>query len=219
MKYKAVFFDMDGLLLDTERIALKTFAESCKILNIEYDVSIYCQCIGTNNEKTREILVKNFGPEFSYDDFTELWFKKFKEETIDRPVSLKDGVGKLLEKLKSTSIPLAVATSTAYDEAVNKLKNVNLLDYFRFVIAGDQIKKCKPDPEIYLKAAKKIGAYPSQCLALEDSENGVKSAVSSGMTVIQVPDLVQPSKEILALDHLIFESLDDVCDKFDNLFM
>lgn len=218
LKYKAVIFDMDGLLLDTEQSALKTFMETCKIFNIGYDRSIYLQCIGTNEEKTREILCSIFGPGFSYEKFSEIWFQKFDMETLDRPVPFKKGAVKLLKKLEKICMPLAVATSTGHDDAVIKLKNSDIIDYFRFVIAGDQIEKCKPDPEIYLRAAEKLGVYPAQCLAFEDSENGVKSAVAAGMHVIQVPDLVQPSEEIKALGHAIFNSLNDVCDRFDELF-
>lgn len=219
LKYSAAIFDMDGLLLDSERIALKTFEETCEILNVEYDMSIYFKCIGTNNEKTREILVNGFGPAFSYEDFTELWFQKFEKESIDRPVPLKDGAERLLKKLKSISMPLSVATSTAHDDAVHKLRKANILDYFSFVVAGDQIENCKPDPEIYIKAASRLGEDTERCIAFEDSENGVKSAVASGMTVIQIPDLVQPSNEIKALGHLIFKSLNDVCDEFDTIFI
>ncbi len=218
LKYKAVIFDMDGLLLDTERIALDTFIETCKILDIECGISTYLQCIGTNEEKTKEILVRCFGPHFSYEKFSEIWFRKFNSKTLDDPVPLKSGVLRLLEKLKEVSVPCAVATSTAFGDAVKKLKRTDILNYFEFVIAGDQVEKCKPDPEIYNRAAEMLHMEPSECLVIEDSENGVRSAVAAGMTVIQIPDLVQPSSEIRGLGHMIFESLNEVCDRFDQLF-
>jgi beta-phosphoglucomutase-like phosphatase (HAD superfamily) len=85
-----------------------------------------------------------------------------------------------------------------------------LLDYFEIVIGGDQVERGKPDPDIYLKAASALSAAPSKCLALEDSTNGVKAAVAAGMTVVQIPDLVQPNEELLQLGHIVLSSLADV---------
>mgnify|MGYP000072935976 CR=1 FL=1 len=107
---------------------------------------------------------------------------------------------------------MAVATSTRTDRAKVKLSDSGILDYFDIIIGGDQVSNSKPDPEIYLKAASELSSEPSKCLAFEDSPNGVKSAVAAGLTVIQVPDLVQPDEDLLKMGHIVLGSLADVQD-------
>jgi HAD superfamily hydrolase (TIGR01509 family) len=210
MKFEAVIFDMDGLLLDTERIALQTFRETCANFGIEVDRKVYLKCIGTNDSKTKEILISGYGETFPYDDFERLWLEKYGIEAYEKPVPLKEGAEPLLESIKRACLPMAVATSTSHEKAVLKLGNAGILDYFKLIVAGDQIKKSKPDPEIYLKTAGRLGVSPERCLALEDSDNGVQSAHAAGMTVIQIPDLVEPSETTKALGHIIVRSLREV---------
>ncbi len=107
-------------------------------------------------------------------------------------------------------IKRAVVTSSCHADAARKLSNCGILNFFDFVLGGDQISRGKPDPEIYLTACLKLNENPSTCLALEDSDNGVRSAHSAGLTGIQIPDLKEPSKEIKALGHRILNSLTEV---------
>lgn len=218
MKYKAVIFDMDGLLLDTERIFLDAFKKTCKTLGLEFDMSLFVRLIGTNSVKTKELLINGFGEEFNYNNFRENWFGYVKDFLAHNPIPLKTGAISILIKIKETSLPLVVATSTAYNDAVKSLESTGIINYFKFVVAGDQVTKGKPDPEIYLKTAEKCDVRPAECIVFEDSENGVKSAHAAGMDVIQIPDLVDPSDELKALGHRIFDSLDDVCKSFGAIF-
>lgn len=110
-------------------------------------------------------------------------------------------------------MPAGVATSTAYDLARTKLTNAGIYDYFTFIVGGDQVFTSKPDPEIYLKAAQKHNVEPSQCIDFEDSGNGVLASYHAGISVIQVPDLVPPTKTLKSLGHRIVSSLHDI-----NLF-
>jgi len=116
----------------------------------------------------------------------------------------------LLEHVKRIQIPVAVATSTRSTHALDRLAKAGLLDYFEFVVGGDQVKNSKPNPEIYLTATEKLQCDPKNCLAFEDSENGVRAALGAGLRVIQVPDLVVPSAEVVALGHTILASLSEV---------
>lgn len=210
MRFDAVIFDMDGLLLDTEIIALETFEQTCQMLKIPMQRSVYNQCIGTNAAKTKEILLRGFGADFPFERVSELWNQKYQEEALAKPVPLKPGVMALFSKAAEIGIPMAIATSTAQDKARLKLRNAGIEAFFDVIVSGDQVRNSKPDPEIYLKAARMLGKDPCRCLALEDSDNGVKSAHQAGMFVIQIPDLIPPSPETRQLGHMILNSLYEV---------
>ena len=218
MKYKAAIFDMDGLLIDTERIFLDAFKKTSETLGFEFDMSLFIKLIGTNAVKTKEIMTKGFGNGFNYDLFRETWVRNVDDCLSLNPIPLKDGATEILEKIKEISIPMAVATSTRYSDAIKSLESTGIVHYFEFVMAGDQVTKGKPDPEIYLKAAQKLDAVPVECIVFEDSENGVKSAHAAGMDIIQIPDLLDPSDELKALGHRVFVSLVDVCRNFEKIF-
>jgi HAD superfamily hydrolase (TIGR01509 family) len=208
--FKAVVFDMDGLLLDTEMIALRAFKEACREQGLNPDLGVYYRCIGTTHARTREILQEGYGPNFPYDIISRTWNQKFTYQVENLPIPRKEGVDDLLKYLEQRAIRRVIVTSTRYPTAVKMLGNAGILGYFEFIIGGDQIQNGKPHPEIYLAACQKLGEIPSDCLALEDSENGVKSATAAGLVVIQVPDLVLPSAEFRSLGHMILRSLNDV---------
>ncbi|MFC2021066.1 HAD family hydrolase [Chloroflexota bacterium] len=210
MEYQAVIFDMDGLLIDSERIALSTFVEACRENKFEPDINVYNKCIGTTSYKTKEILLNGYGNEFPFETISELWEKKYHDEVLNKPVPLKTGVLSLLQHLEKEGVKKAVVTSTDQELALRKLTNAQIVPFFDFVLGGDQILHGKPNPEIYLTACRKLGEEPTNCLAFEDSDNGVLAAYEAGLTVIQVPDLVEPSEKVKALGHKIVKSLDEV---------
>jgi len=128
---------------------------------------------------------------------------------LNAPIPLKDGAAELLACLAELEIPVAVATSTESRRAMRKLEAVGILTHFKAIVGGDQVRNSKPHPDIYLRAAQILGVRPTKCLALEDSENGVRSAADA-VTVIQIPDIVQPSTALRSLGHTILQSLHDV---------
>jgi HAD superfamily hydrolase (TIGR01509 family) len=117
---------------------------------------------------------------------------------------------KLLQYLEIIGVKKVVVTSTAQQTALRWLKNTNILRFFYFVLGGDQVQNGKPHPEIYLTACRRLKVESANCLALEDSDNGVLSATNAGLVVIQIPDLIQPSTEVRALGHRIVKSLAEV---------
>ena len=212
--FEAVIFDMDGLLLDSERIALREFLATFRELSLEPDESLFYPLIGTNAELGQQILMQGLAGKIDDTIFTDVWNRRLVESLIDQPVPLKSGVVKICAQLKELGLPKAIATSTNTQRAKNKLEKVGILKEFEFVLGGDQVQHSKPHPEMYLTAARRLGVMPEDCLALEDSENGVRSAVAAGMTVVQVPDLVKPSESLKALGHIIVENLGEVLPYF-----
>ena len=205
-RINSVVFDMDGLLLDSERVVLEDFIDSCREFGFEPDVEVYYRCIGGNKARTREIMLEGYGPDFPYDAVNELWYSKAGK----KPMPLKPGAVDLLRFLDRRGMKKAVVTSSHRDWAVKILSDSGILPFFDFVLGGDQIHNSKPHPEIYLAACEKLGEAPADCLALEDSDNGALSASAAGLAVIQVPDLLQPSEAVRELGHRIVHSLVEV---------
>jgi len=211
---QAVIFDMDGLMIDTERIAWETFGDACRAFSRIPDFEVYVQLIGTSYKETRELLTAGHGHDFPYDDIHSAWNTLYLRTIKEEPIPLKKGLLQLLTLFKERHYKIAVATSTRRETALIKLKNAGLFDTFPNIVAGDEVINSKPAPEIYLKAAAMTGTDPSNCLVLEDSDPGVRAALAAGMQVIQVPDLRKPSAEVLLFGHPILTSLEEVIDIF-----
>ena len=208
--FKAVIFDMDGLLLDSEKLALKAFNSTCESYDLGDLSDLFKQCIGTNNVLGRSILQNGLEGLVDFEVFHQSWEALYLEATTAKPVPLKEGVVELLQHIQSLKIPMAVATSTKTTLAKDKLSHSELIHWFDVIIGGDQVAQSKPNPHIYLKASEALAVEASDCLALEDSANGVKAAVAAGMTVVQIPDLVQPNDELRQMGHIVLDSLLDV---------
>ena len=210
-RFDAVIFDMDGLLLDSERLALAAFLETCEALCLGDKSALFKRCIGRNALEGKKILQEGLGCEANYEEFDKIWAKSYKARTEQQAIPVKRGAKELLDYIRSFAIPTAVATSTETASAIDKLRRTSLLDYFDIIIGGDQVIKGKPQPDIYQHAVMKLGARCSHSLALEDSDNGVKSALAAGLTVIQIPDLIEPSKDFRRQGQIILPNLFEVC--------
>ncbi|MGD8171616.1 HAD family hydrolase [Vibrio sp. TRT 21S02] len=208
MKFKAAIFDMDGLLLDTERVCMRIFKKSCEVQNLPFYEDTYLSIIGRNSAGIDVILRNAYGDDL--DRLHDEWKQRYNSVVLHEAIPVKEGVVELLEWLKSQKIPMAVATSTQQDIALVKLKLAGLDKYFDSITTGCEVEHGKPDPEIYLLAASRLGIPAHQSLAFEDSNNGVRAAVAANMITFQIPDLVEPCKEVRALGHRILPSMKDV---------
>lgn len=208
MNYLAVIFDMDGLLLDTERVCMTIFKEACHIQNLPFHEEIYLSIIGRNAAGIEQIFRQAYGND--YDRLHQEWRTRYNKVVKHQAIPVKQGVIELLDWLKAHNLPMAVATSTEKSVAEKKLALAGLTTYFDNLTTGCEVRQGKPDPEIYQLAAHRLKISPQKCLAFEDSNNGVRSAVAAGMITYQIPDLVNPCDEIKAVGHHILPSLHTV---------
>ena len=201
---------MDGTLLDTERVAQQAFITTCSELAVTPRMDLLMRCVGAAEPIARGVIRDGYGPTLDVDAFFAAWSRNFTAVSAVTPAPLKAGVVALLGAVEELGLPMAVATSSRTAHAVEKLGRAGLLARFRAVIGADLVQRPKPDPEVYLKAAAELGVNPRACLALEDSEYGVRAAHAAGMTVIQVPDMTQPTADLRALGHIVLRSLEEV---------
>ncbi|MEH6451954.1 MAG: HAD family phosphatase [Psychromonas sp.] len=210
MNYQAAIFDMDGLLLDTERISQHTFQDACRHLSLPILNDVYLKIIGGNAQHVKHTITTGYGPDLDYDVLRAEWLKRYHAIVNFKAIPVKSGVINLLNWLQEQKTPLAVATSSDNKVALTKLKLAGLDGYFQQLSSGCEVANSKPHPEIFLLAATRLNVDPKQCLAFEDSTNGVLAATAAGMRVFQVPDLVMPCEQIISIGHSIENSLDDV---------
>lgn len=207
---EAVLFDMDGLLIDSERLSMQSFLESCEAFGLEDQSALFVQLIGSNEASLMAMLEQGIGQRVSVTDLRADWSRRYQAMIADGKVLLKPGVEVLLDWLAEQDIRMAVATSSAAPIAALKLTRTGIIKRFELIIGGDMVKHSKPHPEIYRMAASAVGVDVSGSLVLEDSANGVRAGVAAGCSVIQVPDLVPPEPELLALGHQVCDSLHEV---------
>ena len=190
-----VIFDLDGVLLDSERVAMGRWREAGELLGLPGIERVYIRCIGTTPARSRELLEEAYGPDFSLEDFYTLLRIRFQKGSGAR-MPLKSGAREILEALKAAGFTLAVASSSPEDYVRRELEGAELLGFFDHVVSGDMVTRSKPDPEIFLKAAALCGAAPAEICVIEDSFNGIRAAYAAGMRPLMVPDLLPPDEEM-----------------------
>lgn len=207
---RGVIFDMDGLLLDSERIALAFFEQAAAELNTPWSAELGLSLVGRSAKDSDQLLRDAFGEDFPLAALRERFGELYDAAITAGAIPLKDYALRLLEYLEQMQIPCAVATSTWRPRAEAKLARAGLLPFFKALACGDEVTRGKPAPDIFELAALRLGLEPGDCLALEDSNAGVRAAVSASMPVVMVPDVLQPEADIRRYGVPVVASLKDV---------
>ena len=207
---RAVIFDMDGTLIDTEKYYRifwpKALAEFGYHMTDEQALSM--RSLGRPFAPAR--LRQWFGEELDYDAVRQRR-KDMMEECLDREgIRRKPGALELVQRLKADGITTAVATATDPERTAKYLRLTGLEGYFDRLISATQVKEGKPSPDIYLYACEQLGLKPEECLAVEDSPNGVLSAYRAGCKVVMVPDQTEADEETKKDLYAVAENLDEV---------
>ncbi|WP_022770510.1 HAD family hydrolase [Butyrivibrio sp. NC2007] len=214
--FDAVVFDMDGIIFDSERAVLESWYVVADRHDLGDITEAFLACTGVNDRETKEIMLRRFGEDFPYDEYSKEASVIFHEKYDGGKLPMKIGVKEILTFLKDSGKKIALASSTRRPVVEAELRDAGVLDYFDELVTGDVVKKSKPDPEIYLLACEKIGVAPERCYAIEDSYNGVRSASGGGLKAIMVPDLLPANDEMKKLTESVQESLLDVIDYLKN---
>jgi HAD superfamily hydrolase (TIGR01509 family) len=207
---RAVIFDMDGLLLDSERVALACFAQAAQALGVAWPEALGLSLVGLNVADSNRRILAALGEDFPIDALRAGFDERYDGAVRRGEIPLKPYVRELLDYLEAQRIPCAVATSTRRVRAETKLAHAQLLPRFKALACGDEVRRGKPAPEIFELAARQLGVEPRDCLALEDSNAGVRAAMSASMRVVMLPDLLRPDADIRRLGVACVDSLKDV---------
>ena len=204
---KAVIFDVDGILLDTERIYMQAWKEAAAEQGYVMPDELLRKTRAVDAKAAAQIFEEEIGNGFSYQKTRPIRVR-IAEEIIEResPI-LKPGVLELLSFLREKGIRLSVASSTKTKTTKEHLQINGIADWFEVIVGGDMITKGKPNPDIFLKAAELLGEAPENCIVVEDSPAGIRAGSAAGMKTVLVPDQAAITQEIIDLSDVQMKSL------------
>ncbi|MBO5089055.1 MAG: HAD family phosphatase [Lachnospiraceae bacterium] len=209
---KAVVFDMDGVIFDSEKLYRKHWMITGAEYGIPEDLMHeLCNLMaGSTKERNEKMMKARFGEEFDYMTFRSKTMTRMDQDILENGVELKPGVVELFDYLKEHDIKIGLATSTQQERAERNLTNAGIISYFDDIVYGGVVANGKPAPDIYLKACENLRVSPEDAVGIEDSINGVKSSAAAGLYTVMVVDLIEPTDEIRPLANQIYDSLFDV---------
>lgn len=212
MKIKGVIFDMDGLILDTEKLYQRFWKEASNACGYNMPQEIALKLRSLDKSLAKELLRDFFGMNYSYEKVKDIRVNLMREYVDRNGIEAKEGVRELVEYLRENNYKIAVATATNYERANRHLTLAGVRDCFDNIICACELEHGKPFPDVYIYACERLGLEPRECVALEDSPNGIRSAYSAGCVPIVVPDGDNQDEEIIDIVYASANSLIEVKD-------
>lgn len=214
---KAIIFDMDGLMIDSERVTFECYQEILKGMDLTMDEEFYKTLLGKPLKGIYQRFYDVYGNDFPIEDVIKdvhaLMAKRFETEGVP----IKTGLKSLLEYLKENNYKTIVATSSNRDRVDTILSQAQITDYFDDSICGDEVTKGKPNPEVFLKSCQKLDVNVDEAIVLEDSEAGIQASYDAGIKVICIPDMKYPEKQYEEKTFKILKDLNDVTEYLKSL--
>lgn len=209
---KAIIFDMDGLMIDSERVTFNGYKKVMNEINYSISEDFYKSLLGKTIKTGCQMFKNEYGEDFPFEQVLEDVHKYMADLFDTEGVPLKKGLVELLEYLKENQYKTIVATSSNRDRVNHILKIADIENYFDDSICGNEVVNGKPNPEIFLKACQKLGVLPENAIVLEDSEAGIQAAFAANIPVICIPDMKYPEPYFEKMTTDIYNSLDQVID-------
>ena len=211
---KAIIFDMDGLMIDSERVTYEGYVIECEKLGLTMDKEFYKKILGHTIPEIYQQFYGRYGQSFPMEQVLKRVHTYMADLFQEQGVPLKEGLVELLSYLKTNGYQTVVATSSTRGRVDTILEQAKLSKYFDASICGDEVEKGKPNPEVFLKACQKVGVEPEKAIVLEDSEAGIQAAFAAGIPVICVPDMKYPEEQFAKKAGKIVDSLSVVLEMF-----
>lgn len=213
---KGVISDMDGVMLDTEKLYVRFWCEAANAYGYPMQKEHALGIRSLARQFAVEKLKGWFGEDFDYEAVRNKRIELMNKYVAENGVESKPGADRLLQWLKANNYKIALATATPVDRATVYLEQVGLLHYFDEIVSARMVERGKPEPDIYLYAAGQLRLKPEECIALEDSQNGVRSASAAGCKTVLVPDMDNPEQELKPLLYATAKNLENVIEIVNN---
>jgi len=213
---RGVVFDMDGLMLDTERIYNDGWHIACSRLGYDLPEEVLHSFVGLDERSSRLHLDEYSHGTMDYDALSDIFMSHMRDCVERGEVDKKPGLDELLAYLRKSGRLLAVATSTESALAKKNLRNAGVEGYFDVMVFGEMVAHGKPAPDIYSLAASMLRLSPRECLALEDSPAGILSAEAAGLLPVMIPDCIQPDAELFTHLYAVKKDLSEVIGLLEN---
>jgi HAD superfamily hydrolase (TIGR01509 family) len=197
-RFRAAIFDMDGLLVDSERVTLRAWIDAARALNCVLAEADYLQVVGRASPESDAMLAAMLGGRAMFDKVLREVAARLADTGPEPLFPIKPGAAVLLQSLRAAGVPCAVASSSRRDEIAHRLGRVDVLHHFQALAGGDEVERGKPDPALYRLALERLGLRPDETVALEDSPHGITAARAAGIVCVAVPN---PVTARLAIDH------------------
>ena len=214
---RAVIFDKDGTLHDTEQVYHRAWRAAAEQTGVPRIMEFVAVCTGTNFARTAELWQEFYGDAFAFRPFWELRNAIYDEMIEAEGLPIKKGAYELLDYLKDNGYKIGLATSTNAKRVERHLVQSDMKKYFDTVVTGDTVPNGKPAPDIFLIAAERLGVDPVECMGVEDSFNGVRAVKAAGMYTVMAPDMIQPTKDILKITDSCVQELGEIILILENM--
>lgn len=207
---KAIIFDMDGLMIDSERVTFECYQERLKDMNLTMDEEFYKTLLGKPIKGIYQRFYDVYGNDFPIENVIQDVHQLMAERFETEGVPIKKGLVELLHYLKDNNYKTIVATSSNRDRVDKILAQAKITEFFDDSICGDEVTKGKPNPEVFLKSCQKLGVNVDEAIVLEDSEAGIQASYDANIKVICIPDMKYPKKQYEEKTFKILKDLTEV---------
>ena len=210
LELNAVIFDMDGLMIDSERVTFECYQERLKDMNLTMDEEFYKTLLGKPIKGIYQRFYDVYGNDFPIENVIQDVHQLMAERFETEGVPVKKGLVELLHYLKDNNYKTIVATSSNRDRVDKILAQAKITEFFDDSICGDEVTKGKPNPEVFLKSCQKLGVNVDEAIVLEDSEAGIQASYDANIQVICIPDMKYPEKQYEEKTFKILKDLTEV---------